>query len=50
MAKVIPGIEKAKLSKQPPTEGELFLLNYLEEYFEPDAEVYFQPLLQWRAP
>ena len=50
MAKVIPGIEKAKLSKQPPTEGELFLLNYLEEYFEPDAEVYFQPCFNGERP
>jgi hypothetical protein len=50
MAKVIPGIEKAKLSKQPPTEGEIFLLAYLEEYFDPDAEVYFQPCFNGERP
>lgn len=50
MAKVIPGIEKAKLSKQPSTEGELFLLNYLEEYFHPDAEVYFQSCFNGERP
>ncbi|WP_439887045.1 UvrD-helicase domain-containing protein [Pseudomonas sp. MBLB4123] len=50
MAKVIPGIERAKLSKQPPTEGELFLLTYLEEHFDPDAEVYFQPCFNGERP
>ncbi|MCC0375753.1 nuclease-related domain-containing DEAD/DEAH box helicase [Pseudomonas aeruginosa] len=50
MAKIIPGIEKAKLSKQPPTEGELFLLNYLQENFDPDAEVYFQPCFNGERP
>ncbi|MBF7728595.1 AAA family ATPase [Pseudomonas sp. N040] len=50
MAKIIPDIEKAKLSKQPPTEGELFLLNYFEASFDPDAEVYFQPCFNGERP
>lgn len=50
MAKIIPDIEKAKLSKQPPTEGELFLLNYLKENFDPEAEVYFQPCFNGERP
>lgn len=50
MAKIIPEIEKAKLSKQPPTEGELFLLNYLKENFDPEAEVYFQPCFNGERP
>ncbi|MHA6476293.1 nuclease-related domain-containing DEAD/DEAH box helicase [Stutzerimonas kunmingensis] len=50
MAKIIPDIEKAKLYKQPPTEGELFLLNYLRENFDPEAEVYFQPCFNGERP
>ncbi len=50
MAKIIPEIEKAKLSRQPPTEGELFLLAYLEENFDPEAEVYFQPCFNGERP
>jgi hypothetical protein len=50
LAKIIPDIERAKLSKQPPTEGELFLLNYLQENFDPDAEVYFQPCFNGERP
>lgn len=50
MAKIIPDIEKAKLSKQPPTEGELFLLHYLQDNFDPEAEVYFQPCFNGQRP
>lgn len=50
MAKIIPEIEKAKLSRQPPTEGELFLLAYLKENFDPEAEVYFQPCFNGERP
>lgn len=50
MAKIIPGIEKAKQSKQPPTEGEIYLLEYLQNHFDPDAEVYFQPCFDGDRP
>ncbi len=50
MAKIIPDIEKAKLSKQLPTEGEIFLLNYLQDNFDPEAEVYFQPCFNGERP
>lgn len=50
MAKIIPDIEKVKLSKQPPTEGELFLLNYLQDSFDQEAEVYFQPCFNGERP
>lgn len=50
MAKIIPDIEKAKLSKQPPTEGEIFLLHYLQDNFDPEAEVYFQPCFNGERP
>ncbi|UNO19196.1 AAA family ATPase [Pseudomonas aeruginosa] len=50
MANIIPGIEEAKLSRQPPTEGELFLLYYLKETFDPESEVYFQPCFNGERP
>jgi len=50
LAIIIPEIEKAKLSKQPPTEGEIFLLNYLKDNFDPEAEVYFQPCFNGERP
>lgn len=36
--------------KQPPTEGELHLLRYLQERFDPDAEIYFQPCFNGDRP
>lgn len=50
MAKIVPSIEKAKASKQPPTEGEIFLLEYLRDHFDPEAEVYFQPCFNGDRP
>lgn len=50
MAKIIPDIEKAKLSRQKPEEGEIFLLSYLQANFDPDAEVYFQPCFNGDRP
>lgn len=41
MAKIIPSIEKAKQSRQPPTECEIYLLEYLSDNFDPDADVIF---------
>lgn len=50
MAKIIPGIDKIEISKQKPTEGELFLLNYLNKNFDSDSEVYFQPCFNGDRP
>jgi hypothetical protein len=50
MAKIIPSIEKAKQSRQPPTEGEIYLLEYLRDNFDPDADVYFQPCFDGDRP
>ena len=45
MAKVFPSFDIIMKSRQKPTVGELFLLHYLEENFDSEAEVYFQPYL-----
>lgn len=50
MAKIIPSIEQCLKSKQAPTEGELFLLNYLAENFDSEATVYFQPCINGLRP
>ena len=50
MAKIIPDIEKAILSRQKVEQGELYLLNYLKEEFDPEAEVYFQPCFNGERP
>lgn len=50
MAKLYPPIEQIMRGKQPPTEGELHLLHHLQERFDPDAEVYFQPCFNGDRP
>lgn len=50
MAVIIPSITKAKQSKQPPTEGEMYLLEYLQNNFDSEAEVYFQPCFDGDRP
>lgn len=50
MAKIIPSIEDATKAKQPPTEGEIHLLKYLEQNFDTEAEVYFQPCFNGDRP
>lgn len=50
MAKIYPGLEVIKKSKQKPTEGELFLLNELSQNFDDDVEVYFQPFFNGERP
>lgn len=42
--KLTPNVEQAKLSKQPPTDGEIYLLQYLEKNLDCESEVYFQPV------
>ena len=50
MAKIFPTFENIERLTVPPTEGELFLLKYLEEKFPDDVEVYFQPFLNGDMP
>lgn len=50
MAQVFPSIENIERLKVPPTEGEIFLLNYLIEAMDNDVEIYFQPFLNGDRP
>lgn len=50
MAILIPNIEKAKAAKQKPTEGEIFLLEFLATHFDEQVEVYFQPCFNGDRP
>jgi len=50
MAILIPNIEKAKAAKQKPTEGEIFLLEFLATHFDEQIEVYFQPCFNGDRP
>lgn len=50
MAILFPSLDIAKRSKQKPTEGEIFLLEYLESKFGDEVEVYFQPCFNGDRP
>ncbi|WP_157866542.1 nuclease-related domain-containing protein [Aromatoleum aromaticum] len=50
MAILIPALEAAKGSKQKPTEGEIFLLEFLAGHFDHQVEVYFQPCFNGDRP
>ena len=50
MAILIPNLEKAKTAKQKPTEGEIFLLEFLKHHFDEKIEVYFQPCFNGDRP
>ena len=50
MAILFPDMETVKAAKQKPTEGELFLLEFLVANFGDDAEVYFQPCFNGDRP
>lgn len=52
MATLIPNLENALKSKQKPTEGEIFLLEYLAHTtrFDDQVEVYFQPCFNGDRP
>lgn len=50
MATIIPSLDAVKASRQPPTEGEIYLLQYLQDNFDADAEVYFQPCVNGDRP
>lgn len=50
MTILIPNIEAAKAAKQKPTEGEIFLLEFLATHFDDQVEVYFQPCFNGDRP
>ena len=50
MAVLFPSKEEILTTKPAPTEGELFLINKLEEYLDDSYEIYFQPLLNGDKP
>lgn len=50
MAILIPNLEAAKKAKQKPTEGELFLLEFLANHFDDKVEVFFQPCFNGDRP
>lgn len=50
MAKLYPDIQTIKKLHQPPTEGELKLLNFFDENLSNDFEVFFQPFLNGDKP
>lgn len=50
MAKFYPTIENISRLKVKPTEGEQYLLNYLEENLDDSYEVFFNPFLDGDRP
>ena len=50
MAVLFPSKEEILITKPSPTEGELFLINKLEEFLDNSYEIYFQPLLNGDKP
>jgi AAA domain/Nuclease-related domain len=50
MAILVQSLEAIKAAKQKPTEGELFLLEFLVGHFDEKAEVYFQPCFNGDRP
>lgn len=50
MAVLNPSLEVIVKAKQKPTEGELFLLRFLETHFGEHVEVYFQPCFNGDRP
>lgn len=50
VAKLFPNLENIARLKVQPTEGESFLINYLNEYLDDDVEIYFQPFLNGDRP
>ena len=50
MAKVYPSLENISRLKVKPTEGELYLLNYLVTELDDTYEVFFNPFLDGDKP
>ena len=50
MAEIFPSFENIERLKVKPTDGELYLLNYLVDNLSSEYEVYFQPFLNGDMP
>lgn len=50
MASLYPSLENIKRLKNEPTDGEMFLIDYLLETLPSDIEIYFQPFLNGARP
>lgn len=50
MANIVPPLEKVKNLKQPATEGEIYLLEALKDYFDDNASIYFNPYFNGDRP
>ena len=50
MAEIFPSFENIERLKVKPTDGELYLLNYLVDNLPSEYEVYFQPFLNGDMP
>jgi len=50
VAKLFPTLENIERLKVKPTEGELFLIKYLQDNLDEDIEIYFQPFLNGDMP
>lgn len=50
MAIIYPSIETIKVLRQKPTEGELYILKFLEQNLDDSYEVFFQPYLNGDLP
>jgi hypothetical protein len=48
--KIFPPLASLHLLHQPPTEGELYLLNFLSDNLDDTYEVYFQPFINGDRP
>ena len=49
-SRLYPSWEQIKSLKQPPTKGELFLLEYLDNNLPKEWEIFFQPYLNGDRP
>jgi hypothetical protein len=50
MSKILPPLENIERLKVKPTEGEFFLLKYLDEKLSSEYEIFFQPFLNGDMP
>lgn len=50
MAQIFPPLTSLHLLHQPPTKGELYLLNFLSDNLDDTYEVYFQPFINGDRP
>ena len=50
MAKIYPTLENISRLKVPPTDGELYLVNYLSAHLDDSYEVFFNPYLDGDRP